>query len=130
MEPPDLPICSHRISVHRQTCHCDNPAVVGSVPRAVKFAVCQSCPLRSDSEPQDRAAVRVPSREPWKLGDQISAALSLIGVTEERVTTWVGAPCGCGERREKLNRLSKWAQAAMKSGAEKASEKLAKLLGK
>ncbi len=64
----------------------------------------------------------------WKLDDQVSQALARIGVTEERVTAWIGAPCGCAMRREKLNKLSKWAQSAVKSEAEKAAAKLAKLL--
>ena len=45
----------------------------------------------------------------FKLGDVIEKALSAVGVTEERVTKALGRPCGCKERREKLNRLSLWA---------------------
>ena len=43
-----------------------------------------------------------------KLGDAVSAALSKVGITEERVSSWIGEGCGCGERRKKLNALSDW----------------------
>ena len=43
------------------------------------------------------------------LGDRVSQALSLVGITEERVSKWLGRPCGCAKRREKLNQLGAWA---------------------
>ena len=43
------------------------------------------------------------------LGDIVEKALSKIGVTEERVQTWLGRPCGCRRRKEKLNQLGQWA---------------------
>ena len=43
-----------------------------------------------------------------ELGDVVEKALSTGGVTEERVTRWLGRPCGCRRRKEKLNRLSRW----------------------
>ena len=49
-----------------------------------------------------------PQKSPG-LGDAVSSALSLVGITEERVSSWLGAPCGCSERREKLNRIGAWA---------------------
>jgi len=42
------------------------------------------------------------------LGDAISSALSAIGITEERVSAWLGKPCGCGARKKKLNDLHTW----------------------
>jgi hypothetical protein len=42
------------------------------------------------------------------LGDMLSKALSAVGITEERVSTWLGRPCGCGERKQKLNSLHAW----------------------
>lgn len=48
-----------------------------------------------------------------RFGDIVSSALAAVGITEERVTAWVGAPCGCKERKEKLNRLGFWAQAML-----------------
>jgi hypothetical protein len=56
--------------------------------------------------PQDR----IPS-EPVAggLGDAVESALTMVGITKERVERWLGAPCGCAERREKLNRIGSWA---------------------
>jgi len=42
------------------------------------------------------------------LGDLVSQALSLVGITEERVSAWVG-DCSCKERIAKLNQLGYWA---------------------
>lgn len=42
------------------------------------------------------------------LGDVVSKALALVGVTEERVVQWIG-DCKCKERRAKLNQLGNWA---------------------
>lgn len=47
--------------------------------------------------------------KPKGLGTLIESALSTVGVTEERVTKWLGRPCGCSERKRKLNALSDWA---------------------
>ena len=44
------------------------------------------------------------------LGDAVEKALSSVGITKERVTRWLGKPCGCEERKAKLNRLGWWAQ--------------------
>lgn len=41
------------------------------------------------------------------LGDLVAAGLAAIGITEERVSAAIGRPCGCGERREKLNELGR-----------------------
>lgn len=47
------------------------------------------------------------------LGTILTRALKKFGITEERVTAWLGRPCGCAERREKLNALTWWAIAAV-----------------
>lgn len=44
------------------------------------------------------------------LGDSITKALDAVGVTEDRVTQWLGVPCRCAEYREKLNALELWAR--------------------
>lgn len=67
--------------------------------------------------------------EPELLGDKISSALAFIGVTEERVSNWLGGPCGCSERREKLNQLHAWAKEAVSQTKEKALSFLNGLLG-
>ena len=59
------------------------------------------------------------------LGDRVSAALALVGITEERVTKWIGRKCGCGERRRKLNQLGEWASKIL-SGDRTAVEEIFK----
>ena len=50
--------------------------------------------------------------------------LSKVGVTEERVSSWLGKPCGCKARREKLNKLHSWAKSwfGKEDAAEAASQ--------
>jgi hypothetical protein len=43
------------------------------------------------------------------LGDTVEKALSTVGITKERVERWLGRPCECDYRQEKLNALSYWA---------------------
>ena len=43
------------------------------------------------------------------LGDRIETALHRVGVTQELVERWLDRPCGCDERRERLNQLGRWA---------------------
>lgn len=63
-----------------------------------------------------RENVRVEARKPAPprkvplLGDAVKSALSTAGITEERVSEFLGAPCGCAERRRKLNDLQLWAE--------------------
>lgn len=45
----------------------------------------------------------------FRLGDKIEQALTIVGITQERVEAWVGLPCGCQERIDKLNQLGFWA---------------------
>lgn len=63
------------------------------------------------------------------LGDVISEALAVIGVTDDRVSRFVGAPCGCRERREKLNALSVWARRVLAGRTERAREYLEQITG-
>lgn len=39
------------------------------------------------------------------LGDAIKTVLGFFGITEDRVSSAIGKPCGCNRRREKLNAL-------------------------
>ena len=54
------------------------------------------------------------------LGDMIEKALTTVGVTSERVEAWVGGPCNCADRREKLNQLWRWAARVLDGKTEKA----------
>ncbi len=49
------------------------------------------------------------------LGDRIERALALAGITSERVDAWVGQPCGCRERRDRLNQLGWWTEMVIKN---------------
>lgn len=53
-------------------------------------------------------------RSPLQLGTAVSQALSLVGVTEDRVAAWLGRPCGCKRRKRKLNELSDWAYTVLR----------------
>lgn len=48
------------------------------------------------------------------LGDHIESALSFVGITSERVSKWIGKPCGCQVRRDKLNALHLWIERVLK----------------
>lgn len=65
----------------------------------------------------------------WALGDVIERALSTTGITKERVERWVGGPCGCRERQEKLNAVGLWARRVLAGRLEHAVEYLAGIMG-
>jgi hypothetical protein len=54
-----------------------------------------------------------PGPGPALLGDVVKEALWMIGLTEDKVTAWLGRPCGCEGRREKLNDLDAWARGVL-----------------
>jgi hypothetical protein len=58
------------------------------------------------------------------LGDVVEKALAAVGITKDRVEVWVGRPCGCRERQEKLNRLSRWAIRVLRGRTEEAEKHL------
>jgi hypothetical protein len=68
------------------------------------------------------------SSEAKGLGDQIEVALNTIGLTKERVEGWVGAPCGCKERQQKLNALGSWAKRVIGGKIDRAREYLDQIL--
>jgi len=72
--------------------------------------------------------VRTP-KSPFLLGDAIEKALSAINITKERVEAVLGRPCGCGWRRDMLNRLSLWAARVGRGKTEKAAEYLEEIIG-
>lgn len=45
-----------------------------------------------------------------RIGDTVEAALSKVGITDEKVQKWLGKPCGCKERKDKWNQIGLWAQ--------------------
>ena len=56
------------------------------------------------------------------LGDSIVAALSVVGITSDRVEKWLGAPCNCEERKQKLNKLDLWARRVLRGKTQAARE--------
>jgi hypothetical protein len=82
-------------------------------------------PHRPKQKPK-KVAPRTP--EPLELGDVVHNALSFVGITPERVTAWIGRPCKCPERQEKLNELSRWAKRIVSGKTEKAKEYLEELI--
>lgn len=68
-------------------------------------------------------------RKPMGLGDEVEKALSIMGITKDRVESWLGEPCNCPERREKLNSLGFWAQRVISGKIRQAKLFLGKLIG-
>lgn len=61
------------------------------------------------------------------LGDAIAKALGIIGVTQDRVTYWLG-DCCCQERQDKLNQLGNWASRVISHKLHNAKEYLDAIL--
>lgn len=66
----------------------------------------------------------------WMFGDHVARALSTVGITPERVTEWIGAECGCKERRQRLNELGVWGKRVLDGAVSGAKEKLEGLMGR
>ena len=64
-----------------------------------------------------------------ELGDAVEAALRTVGITKERVSKWMGRPCRCDERQEKLNQLSRWAKRILMGQTEDADKLLTEIIG-
>lgn len=62
-------------------------------------------------------------------GDLLHEALATVGVTEERVSRWLGRDCGCDGRRQALNDLDAWARRVVAGKVEYAREYLERILG-
>lgn len=75
--------------------------------------------------PKPVAKVVPPTKE---LGDVVESALTAVGITSDRVSSWLGRPCGCTERKQKLNNLSRWARQALSTKAEEAKQLLEKMM--
>lgn len=61
-------------------------------------------------------------------GTVIRLALERVGITSERVDEWLGVPCGCREREEKLNAVTAWARRVARGKVDYAREYLSRLL--
>lgn len=65
-----------------------------------------------------------------EIGTKISEALAMIGLTEGSIERWLGRPCGCRERADKLDALGAWASRVLAGRVEKARHWLEQLTGK
>lgn len=76
----------------------------------------RNCDFNNDAMTCDACGFRSPLRQarrncPTKfdrsigLGDFVAACLSVIGVTKERVSRWLGYDCGCAQRQARWNEL-------------------------
>lgn len=63
-----------------------------------------------------------------RIGDAVEKVLSGISITPERVEEWVGKPCGCRERKWKLNQLGAWMKRLVSGKTEKAEEYLVSIM--
>jgi len=63
-----------------------------------------------------------------QLGNTVHEALARIGITPDRVARWVGKPCGCPERQERLNQLGRWASRVLGGKANKSKQYLEDML--
>lgn len=64
-----------------------------------------------------------------RLGDFVEQALSKVGITSERVESFLGRPCGCKQRRDKLNRLHSWARRVISGKTDDAERHLNNIIG-
>ena len=62
------------------------------------------------------------------LGDIIESALSTVGLSPQKVEQWIGQPCGCEERKQKLNALGYWANRILKGKIDKAKQYLEEII--
>lgn len=68
-------------------------------------------------------------KSPTLLGDVVENALTSVGITESRVSSWLGVECHCEERKQKLNMLHSWARRVVSGKVEGAKELLDKIIG-
>lgn len=67
-------------------------------------------------------------KTPKYLGDHIEAMLTKMGITKEKVSEWIGHPCNCEERQERINALDKWARESAKGAYKNAKRRLLRLI--
>ncbi len=80
--------------------------------------------IKNSRPSQKRKVPRV-----FRLGDNVEAALKTVGITSERVSAWLGRPCGCPERKRRLNNLGAWAHRVVTGKTDKAEQYLEQIIG-
>jgi hypothetical protein len=106
-------------------CHAHHPE-----PVPAKCHLCHLFTTRDDYRRlwESEIAETVVAPAPPGLGTAIETALTMFGVTSERVSAWLGVECNCKERRDKLDRLTAWAAMAVSGKASKGREQLESIL--
>ena len=105
--------------VERDRFVCASDRFPGPAPAIRSRLRCETCPFIDLLNRGDKPRADVPVRRAGSrttaggLGDVVSSLLARIGVTEDRVSAWLGRPCGCGERRKRLNALGRWGRRAL-----------------
>lgn len=62
------------------------------------------------------------------LGDRIENALDCVGINSDKVSKWLGRPCGCPERKERINQLHSWALRVLRGVVDDAEVYLDKII--
>ena len=68
-------------------------------------------------------------KEVANIGDHLEKALKLVGITPERVESFLGRPCKCRERKRRMNELGQWAARIISGQRDTAKEELDKIVG-
>ena len=63
-----------------------------------------------------------------KLGTRIERVLSSFGVTPEEVERYLGRPCGCEERKRRLDEFGAWARRVVSGRLDGMRERLYAML--
>jgi hypothetical protein len=91
---------------------------------------CKQCTLLARwLEQKEKPKPEPPRARPVGIGDKVEQALTAVGITSERVSAWLGKPCNCKERREKLNQIGAWASRVLGGAKDRATEYLNKIIG-
>ena len=77
----------------------------------------------------DVGAARDAATKQRYLGDHVEQALTMVGITKERVAKALGGCGGCGKRQAKLNAIDQAAREIVGGAVESGRETLAKILG-
>lgn len=105
------------------------PCELGGDPHTELRSGCRACELYATRDDYNRLwggsglagipALVASQPKTVRLGDTLEAALAAVGVTKDRVAAWLGRPCGCKERQEKLNQLGDWLADGTKAAIER-----------
>jgi hypothetical protein len=68
-------------------------------------------PIEQRGSPPNKVSIPIAAK--YGLGDKLEQALTFVGVTSDRVESWLGRPCNCNVRKEKLNKLGAWIHQAL-----------------